>query len=239
MKNRPLVIAHRGASGSAPENTLASVRKAIEIGSDMVEIDVHTTLDGRIVVMHDGDVGRTTGGKGLISQLNLDYIKELDAGSWFGPAFAREGVPTLREVLRLANGRTGLCVEIKSANPTDVLALVRTHGSLDRTILFDFNHDRLYEAKDHEPGVRTLALGVNHDNLDALSHDLLHAVGCAESATDAALVDRVHGLGIRIFVYTVNDNAGMLRLIKWGVDGIITNEPERCLRVLSHRPDGS
>lgn len=113
MTSEVKVVGHRGAAALAPENTLASFRKALEIGVDIIELDIHLTNDGRIVVIHDSNVKRTTNSKGEISELTLEEIKSLDAGSWFDASFENEQIPTLSEVLDLVNGQCKVLVEIK------------------------------------------------------------------------------------------------------------------------------
>src|SRR5919197_4354903 len=101
---RPLVVGHRGAMGYAPENTLASFELAVEQGADVVELDVHLSRDGQVVVIHDEQLDRTTDGRGLVGDRTLDELKRLDAGSWFDPRFAGQRIPTLHEVLAWASG---------------------------------------------------------------------------------------------------------------------------------------
>lgn len=231
----PVVVAHRGASGIAPENTLSSIRRALDIGARMVEIDVHTTGDGEIVVMHDPEVSRTTDGKGLISEMSLAQVRTLDAGSWFGPQFRGEAVPTLDEALDMVRGRADLCIEVKKASPQQVIGKVLEHGYLEHAIIFDFNHPRLYEARRLQADVRTLALGVSHENLASVDVGLCSAVGCPFSKVDGELVEKAHRLDLAVFVYTVNQTDGMRKLAELGVEGIITNYPQLALDVVRKR----
>ena len=113
-----LVIAHRGFSGAAPENTLAAFKKAMEVDSDMMELDVRFSKDGQVVVMHDDTLDRTTNGRGKVSDYTLKELKQFDAGSWFAPQFAGEQIPTLVEVLEFAKGRIPVNFEIKDESPS-------------------------------------------------------------------------------------------------------------------------
>ena len=113
-RSRPLVIAHRGASGSAPENTMAAFSLAVERGAEVVELDVQMTADGYPVVIHNATVNRTTDGTGLVREKTLAELQTLDAGSWFETRFAGERVPTLEEVVTWARGRVALAIEIKN-----------------------------------------------------------------------------------------------------------------------------
>jgi glycerophosphoryl diester phosphodiesterase len=232
----PLVIAHRGASGNFPENTLRSIEGAIRIGAKAIEIDVRTTRDGKIVLMHDADVSRTTDGEGRVSDLHLEEIRQLDAGRWFGAKFADERVPLLGEVLEAVEGKAKLCIEVKDALPARVLGEVIAHDMLNDIIVFDFDHPRLYGVKPEFEAARTLALGVTLESIDGVDVDLVDVVGSAFTRTDKQLVDRAHDLGLGIFVYTVNDEDQMERLIEIGVDAIITNFPGDALDLLKGNP---
>ncbi len=228
----PNVIAHRGASSLAPENTLSSVRKALELGARMIEIDVHTTLDGEIVVMHDSDVSRTTNGSGRISGMRFAEISQLDAGSWFGPKFEGEHVPTLDEVLSTVEGRSNLCIEIKNAEPRAVLKEVFKHDLINDVVVFDFDHQRLRRLRREAEDVRTLALGVDSRSFLEVEQDRFDAVGAPNSRVDGELVKRAHDLDMAVFVYTVDDVDRMRELIELGVDGVITNRPQDCLKLV-------
>lgn len=112
-----MVIAHRGFSGQAPENTLASFQKAVELGSDMIELDVRFSKDGQVVVIHDDTIDRTTNGRGKVADYTLKELKQFDAGSWFAPQFSGERIPTLKEVLELVKGKVLVNIEIKDESP--------------------------------------------------------------------------------------------------------------------------
>ena len=232
----PRVIAHRGASGTRPENTLSSVETALEMCAEMIEIDVRTTLDGELVIMHDADVGRTTNGEGLVSGMELGEIHRLDAGVWFGGAFRGERIPLLGEVLDAVRERATLCIEVKDARPSQVLDEVARRDMLQDVILFDFNHPRLYEAKLLRPGAMALALGVTGESVGDVRTDLVDAIGVNYSKTGESLVRRAHELGVAVFVYTVDDPEKMTWLVENGVDAIITNHPEIALELLGQMP---
>ena len=143
-----LVVAHRGFSGAAPENTLAAFRKAIEAGSDMIELDIQLSKDGKIVVIHDETLERTTDGQGRVADRTFPEIRKLDAGSWFGSQFSGEKIPTLQEVLELAKGKVLVNIEIKNPAhgqyPITELAdqgleAVKKAGMLNRVIFSSFN----------------------------------------------------------------------------------------------------
>lgn len=131
-----LVVAHRGALQYAPENTLAAFRKAIELGADLIEFDVRETKDGHLVVMHDDTVDRTTDGQGRVSQLTLAEIRRLDAGSWFGPQFKGERVPTLDEALETIKSGALPDIDFKAGTPEKLVAAVARHGLLGKVTLY-------------------------------------------------------------------------------------------------------
>ncbi len=130
-----IVVAHRGSVHLAPENTLAAIEKAIELGADLIEIDVRQTRDGRLVLMHDATVDRTTNGTGRVADLTLAELKRLDAGSWFAPEFAGERVPTLAEALQAMQGRALPDLDIKDVDPPKLIAVLRRFSLLGKVTL--------------------------------------------------------------------------------------------------------
>ncbi|WP_081893308.1 glycerophosphodiester phosphodiesterase [Actinoalloteichus caeruleus] len=250
----PEVVAHRGASGTAPENTLAAIRAADEIGADHVEIDVQRTSDGEIVLMHDCTLDRTTDAADVfpdrdsyaVADLTLAELSRLDAGSWFGPEFAGEPVPTLREAVRELDPGTGLLLEVKVCEGVEGLGadIARELRSMpdylwsavrgDTLVVQSFDHEQM-RAFHQRLGVVPVGLLFGSRPSEA---ELVAASRWAEQAnprfrdTDPALVDRVHELGMAINVWTVNDEADMRTAVSHGVDGVITDHPEVLLEVL-------
>ncbi len=137
------VIAHRGAVEHAPENTLSSFEKAIELGADRIELDVRETADGHIVVLHDESVDRTTDGSGLVSEYTLDSLKKLDAGSWFDDKFSDQMIPTLREALQLIGDRAEIEIDYKFCNIENLLAILDEFGILYTTNIYVKKHSDL------------------------------------------------------------------------------------------------
>jgi glycerophosphoryl diester phosphodiesterase len=133
--SEPILVVHRGANKSAPENTISSLLKAYEQGADMVEMDIRQTKDGEFVLMHDARVNRTTNGKGKIKKMTLAQVQQLDAGSWFSKEYTGEKVPTLREVLRIAKGKGLIDLDIKKANIPSLIKLLEEEGYLNDTLL--------------------------------------------------------------------------------------------------------
>ncbi|MBE9472348.1 MAG: glycerophosphodiester phosphodiesterase, partial [Chloroflexi bacterium] len=152
-------IAHRGASAVAPPNTLAAFEKAVELGADGIEFDVHLSADGVLVVIHDFNVDDTTDGSGRVAEMTLAQLKQLDAGSRFDPAFAGERIPTLEEVLETVGSRLLLNIELKCFSLRDngleraVIAQVKRHGPAARVLLSSFNPFSLRRAKKIAPHI--------------------------------------------------------------------------------------
>jgi glycerophosphoryl diester phosphodiesterase len=230
-----LNIAHRGASGDFPENTLMAFTAAIEAGAQMCELDVQLCADGTAVVIHDETVDRTTGGRGAVATMTLDEIRRLDAGARFGPAFAGARVPTLDQVLELVKGRCALNVELKSAGvETEVCRLLRAHGAIADTIISSFDWESLGAARALEPAV---GLGVLADRrADAMlaAAARLHAVSVNPryDLVSRAMVDQAHQAGFKVLTWTIDKPARMRRMIATGVDGIMTNHPARLAALL-------
>jgi len=230
-----LNIAHRGASGYCPENTMAAFRRGIELGAIAIETDVQMTSDGHLVLIHDEQLERTTGSPKLVKDVTLEELRRLDAGAWFDPAFAGESVPTLDELLELAAPR-GLQVNLELKNGVilypgleeAVIATVRRFGMESRVIISSFNHYSLVKCKQIAPEIRTGILymeGLYEPWAYAarIGADALHAYHYAvipEWVAEAAQ----HGVSYHPF--TVNDPGEMRRLLDAGVSGIITDYPD-------------
>lgn len=245
------VIAHRGFSGQAPENTLVALRMAIEIEADMAEIDVGLTRDGHVVVLHDDTLDRTTNGKGLLSQTTLEEVQKLDAGSWFDADFAGEPVPTLAESLDLVKGKILLNIEIKTEAVTDtaeggivdkVLDLVYEKDMLGQIVISSFDPRALAQARQLDSRVKTASL-YNHDLHKGQSPlEVMAAVGSngfntSQKRVDQSIVTACHRHQRPVAVYTVNDEKKMRQLIALGVDAMFTDRPDllkKVLRELSH-----
>lgn len=240
---RPAVIAHRGNSSVAPQNTLAAIEAACRAGADAVEIDLQRTADGVAVVIHDDVVDETTDGHGAVAELTLDRLRALDAGRWFGPAYAGQRVPVFTEVLDLLARHPGthLLLELKGVWDAEAVHRVTTAldeaGLGDRVIVQSFWPDTVAAARDVAPHLeRGLLLAYEPpDVLDVCAG--LGVVACNPSAEmvrrDPGIVARLHHAGLRVMVWTENDPAGWAHLCDVddgaGVDAIITDRPDRLL----------
>lgn len=243
----PEVIAHRGSSGAAPENTLAAVALALDHRSDVVENDIQRTADGELVIMHDTTLTRTTDVEQVfpsrspwfVRDFTLAEIKQLDAGSWFAPEFAGERVPTLEEWVNAVGNKAGMLMEPKAPElypgiETDLDKELRSLPAFtralrdDRVVVQSFNHAWLRVYKDRAPDVPVgLLYGSKPTTADiAAAATWAEQLNPALGAIDETTVDDVHAQGMEISVWTVNGGSDMRRATNWGVDGIITNYPQ-------------
>ena len=218
-----LRIGHRGAAGHAPENTLLSLNRALELQVDVVEIDVQRTRDGQLVLMHDKRVNRTTNGKGYVKELRYAEVCALDAGNGQSP-------PSLRHAIELVNGAAQLMVElIDPAIVPDVVRLVDDLRCWDEIIFASFHHRAVQQVRRMHPAARTLALAegipVNYSDF-AKAANVTH-VGLSLDSLTEEFVAVLRGERYKVFVYTVNDEDDIRRLIEMPVDGIISDYPER------------
>jgi glycerophosphoryl diester phosphodiesterase len=236
LTDRPpvLVTAHRGHARAAPENTLSAMRKAIESGADYAEMDVQLTADGQVVLLHDRDLKRVAGVSRRLDELSYDEVRQLDVGSWFATTFAGERVPTLAEVIALCRGKIRLNIELKFFGPDRrliraVADILREQDFESDCLITSLDYDALLEVKRHNPRLRTglivaYALGdVSRLEVEALS---VRADFLSDEVLRAA-----HRHGREVHAWTVNDAGQMTRLMKRGVDNIITSDPDLAIRV--------
>lgn len=229
---RCLVIGHRGASATAPENTRAAIMAARHAGADMVELDVQQTADGRVVVFHDARLTRTTNGRGLLRRLPYARLVRLDVGAWFAPRFRGERLLTLGEALAAA-GRMEVNVELKrtSLRRRLVRAAVAAarRARAGRRVLwssFDAGFFRYLPAG----AARALICAGRPDaSLARAARLRCRAWHPREDLVTLARIARAHALGLRVHAWTVDRPARARQLRRWGVDGLFTNDPA-CLR---------
>lgn len=231
-----LRIAHRGASGSAPEHTRPAFERALDLGVDMIELDVQLSRDGALVVMHDLDLQRTTNARGAVRERSWPEIKLLDAGAWYGPEFAAQPVLSLDEVIDLVGARARLNVEVKApeadwpALASTLLATLRRRGLLDGTVISCFEPEALAVVRERDTAAQLGLLWQRTEltqawewsrRLDAVSfhpHWML---------LSAEVVGEAHARGLQVLTWTVNEIETMRDLVRIGVDGIISDHPER------------
>ncbi len=245
-----IIIAHRGASGYAPEHTFPSYDRALEIGVDYIEQDLQLTRDGVLVVMHDPTLARTTNCRGAVIEKTLAEVKQCDAGRWFHEKFAGTRVPTLRELFERYGTNTSYYIETKNPDEAPgmeeaLLALIDEFGLHDgavqrrQVLIQSFSRASLQKIQQADPHLPLIQLiEKEHDSaaigamLPAIAE---YAVGIGPSrfSVDASLVAAVHAHGLVIHPYTVDEPADMRSMIDLGVDGMFTDYPDRLRAILA------
>ncbi len=224
-----VIIAHRGANNIAPENTLKSFKKAIELGADFVEFDVHLSKDGEIIIMHDDNTLRTTGKDSLIKDMTLKELKKLDAGEG-------EKIPTLDELIEVAMGRVGLQLEIKASGMANkIIETLDNSGLIDSTLISSFNLSELLNIQKIEPKLKLalLILEVTRNKTieEAVTNNF-HAIHPFYKMINDEFVKNAHENNVRVNPWTVDSKSAMRKLIQMDIDGIITNKIELAKKVL-------
>ncbi len=239
------VIAHRGASGYAPENTMAAFERALKMKSDYIELDVQMSKDGELVVIHDTTVNRTTDIDSQlpvpVQDLTLDELRKLDAGSYFGSEFTGERIPTFEEVLDRYKGKIGMLIELKEPArypgiEEKVAAALKERRmdkpKHDKVIIQSFNFESVRKIHELLPSMPTgvltwLSSDLTNVKLKEFSGyaDYVNA-NLKNVAADATLVSRIHALGMKITPWTVRSRAEVAPLLQAGVDGIVTDYPD-------------
>jgi glycerophosphoryl diester phosphodiesterase len=244
------VIAHRGDSAHRPENTLASFASALEVGAELVELDVQLTADGAVVVIHDPTLDRTTSGRGDVRRMTLAEVRAVSAGyrEKFGDTYAGERVPTLAEALSLLRDRARVMIEIKKESVTDdaeggieasTLAEVRRLGMAGQVAIISFDHRALLRLRDQAPEVTR-----GHLFGRTTPAEVLRAAGDAgcgvvmphKSQLSDELAERVHQAGLKLATWVVDDPAELRQLVRFGLYGVGSNCPGVLLEALSDVP---
>ena len=239
----PLVVAHRGDTESAPENTLAAFAAAIDAGADGIELDVHPTRDGALVVHHDYYLDRTTDGSGLISDHTLADLRALDAGAWFSATFAGAGIPTLEEVLNLGKGDVHLEIELKGSTLPflgRVLEAIQTAGCVEQVELTTSHQPLLWHIRHLNPMIRTgmffssrpawmgRELG-QRQVVDLMTLTGAQVAHLPESMIELDFVRQLHDTGLRVHGANMNDAAAIGRAIESHVDQLSTSRLDLAL----------
>jgi glycerophosphoryl diester phosphodiesterase len=244
---RPLVVAHRGASVSHPENTLPAFEAAIATGADVIELDVRLSADGVPVVLHDPDVSRSTDGAGLVHEMTLPELKRLDAAAGRGE---RSEIPSLREALELASGRVGVDLEIKNIpgepafdSPTEAvvtaaIAELERAAFVGEVMISSFNWISIERSRELAPGVPTgfLTIGVVEAEAALVyargaGHDWILPQVEAVLRAGPAVVEEAHDAGIRVGTWVADDEETLRTLFEWRIDAVASNDPALAIRV--------
>ena len=230
--SRPVVIAHRGASTDAPENTIAAFELALEQGADGIELDVHLSRDDHLVVIHDFTVERTTDGAGPVRAHTVRELKRLDAGGWHHRRFRGQRVQTLHVVLERFRGRTRFWVELKGGAALypgiedRVASALEIYDVVDRTLVQSFDHEALGRIRAASPQIRLGAL-VEQAPVDGalLRPGVVDAICPDVHVLTEPGLRKIREAGLACYVWTVNEPAQVDRLVGWGVSGVITDRP--------------
>ncbi|XKE95386.1 glycerophosphodiester phosphodiesterase [Metaplanococcus flavidus] len=260
--NEILNVAHRGASGHAPEHTLAAYELGEQMKGDFIEVDLQMTEDGVLIAMHDEKVDRTTDGSGFVKEMTLAEIKQLDAGSWFNeaypdkakPDYAGLTVPTLEEVIEEFGRRSRYYIETKAPNvypemQEELLRVLNKHkliGSNEassKVLVQSFSADSLLEIHELDPEIPLIQLisysepaTITDQEISAIKEYAL-GIGTSYTRIDKEYVKKIRENDLLIHPYLVNSKSEMERLLDWGVTGMFTNFPDRLDEVLKSRGD--
>lgn len=239
----PTVMAHRGLSADAPENTLYAFSDAISVGADFIELDVQQTRDGVLVVMHDSNLKRTTGVNKDIWDVDYADIQNLDAGSWFDPAYANARIPTLEETLQFVDKRAKLNIEIKPTKhgsdtlEQDVAELITQYQYTDACYVTSFSYGSLKKVKEVNPEIRTgYLMSVAYGQFYSLKY--ADAFSLNKVFVTSQVVNAAHQQGKQIFAWTVNSMSEVRSLCNLHVDSIITDDPVMVQNVISRDSTG-
>jgi glycerophosphoryl diester phosphodiesterase len=239
---RPLVIAHRGASRQAPENTLPAFAAALSLGVDLIEFDYQAAADGTPVVIHDADLDRTTNARDIlgcgplkVADSTWPELARLDAGSWFSPAFRGTPLPSLADALAAIVPGAVALVERKSGDAATLCRWLEATNLTERVAVQSFDWQFLADCRRFVPQLTLAVLGekaLTSGRLDAAMDLGASAVAWHDANTDAGSIAAIHARGLKAWVWTVDDPARQRQLLAWGVDGVITNDPAGLLREL-------
>lgn len=246
ISKKPLIIAHRGASATAPENTMAAFKKAIEDKAQAIEVDVRLTRDNEVVVIHDSRLERTTNGRGKIADYYLKDLQTLDNGFWFHPKYSGEKILTLSQIIKLTNNKIGINIEIKPLDKRqDIIvekcvALTQNCRTQKRVLISSFQHSLIKKVKSLDPTIMTgiiyspvIHFGKKPATLASKYN--ADAFVISKNYLRENMVKEAHENNLAVLVYTVDDYHDLERMIKFEVDGVMTNTPRNIYRILEAR----
>lgn len=238
------IVGHRGSSADRPENTLASYRRALEAGANIVEIDVRTTKDGVLVSMHDADVRRTTNGKGLIHELTLAELQKLDAGGWFDPKYQGERVPTVQEILGLCRGKAKVLLDLKEDGPEYVarlIAEVRKHGSPKEIVVGVRSVEQARQFRKQLPEAKQIGLIPRASDIDAFAEAGVETIRLwPHWLDDTTLVPRVRKHKLQLHLGTKQGTKEeVLGFLSYGPESLSSDDPARLIQTLAEINSGA
>ncbi len=235
----PWIIAHRGASGYTPENTMAAFERAVQLGAGFIETDLHLTRDARFVAIHDDTLERTSNGRGAVRDHTLAELRSLDVGKWYDRQFAGQQIPTLEEILAFARTHDVVFyLEIKHGAAWGMhhalVGALQSAENAARTVVISFDTSTLAPLPKLDPGIM-MGLLVDHARPDPVqtATELGARQLCPRAdLVTSELVDKAHAADLQVVAWTVNDPKQMRSLIQTGIDGIMTDRPDRLRAVL-------
>lgn len=241
--DKPVIIAHRGASGYCPENSLAAIAKALELNAAAIEIDVRLSRDGVVLLMHDKTIDRTTNGTGPVDGMDFQDLRQYDAGSWYGEAFHGERIPTLEDVISLIGGRAVLMIDIKGDDDGPAIArkvvdIVNQQGAAGWCRVMAFDDDILWFIRKYDPSIALCKLfvgkvpclpfyvddGINGRSLD--DYGFVSAIGINDWFLTRKQTALLKQKGFKLYVWTVNDRSHAEEFLNTGVDAILSDYPD-------------
>lgn len=232
-----LVVAHRGASAYAPENTLITIKKALDMQADYAELDVQLTKDKEVILLHDMNLKRTAGLDAFLRNLTLEELKKLEAGAWFGEEFRGEPIPTLQDAIRLVKGKMRLNIEIKTFRPEPEIAqkvvdIIRSEHFENQCMVTSFNREVVIAVKRIAPEILTgFIFGKNYpDDVFEGSWDVL---SCNHRIVTLEFIQKAREHNKQVYVWTVDGEKTIKRFIDRKVDGIISNKPDLVKKILN------
>ncbi len=237
-------IAHRGFSGSYPENTQVAIEKAVEAGADMIEIDCQLSEDGHVVVIHDESLVRTAGVRGLVKGKTLEQLKKLDVGRWFKKSLKGQRILALEEVVEIVNGRADLNLVIKTVSrgslgiELKMLFILSHYDYLNRTIFSSFDYRSLRRVREMAPEVRIAVLygkRGREDPFQVAAELQAYALQVQKELATPDLLSKAEELGLKTFVWTVNEVSEMKKFLSLGVDGLISDFPQKFWKIKPRR----
>ena len=241
---RPVIIAHRGASAHAPENTLSAMKLALEQGADVIELDVQLTADNKVVVIHDTTLDRTTNGSGKIRNLNLSHLQRLNAGYAYGPAFPDEKIPTLESIFDALGSSTYFNIDLKNNQtpfnklPLKVSGIIKKYKLEDRVIVSSFNPSALHMINKVSPGLwqgllLSRPIHLSLIRLFSFLSSKYQSIHISLSSLRIRTVKYLQQNNKLVFAYTINHPKDILYAKKCGLDGFFTDDPALARRTLS------
>jgi glycerophosphoryl diester phosphodiesterase len=248
LLGQPIITGHRGAAGLAPENTLVSVQKALDLGVHRVEVDVQQTKDGVVICMHDRTLNRTTNMQGEVRDFTWAELQTTKANVGFEVVYPETTIPTLEELFLVIDGKAEFVIEIKDGNAyypgieDKVAEVIQKYQAEKWALVHTFNDEALFYLHEKHPTIRLQKLFVSHTpsismmldfklhTADLSDYFFVEAFSVHRSFITKAIVKDAHAMGKKVHVWTVNEPKEMKKLLKWGVDGIITDRPDLLLQ---------